>query len=154
MAGHENRSGIGQASRLQLLIDAVVDYAIYMLDPDGRVVSWNSGAARLTGYAADDIIGRPISDFHTPEDRKAGLPQKALRTVREKGRFHSEGWQVRKDGTQFWASVVIDPVYDKSGKLSGFATVTRDPSPPPASRRFGTERGLNSSRMSSTTSPI
>ena len=126
MAGHENRSGFGQANRLRLLIDAVVDYAICMLDPDGRVVSWNSGAARLKGYTADEIIGRSFGEFYTPEDRKAGLPQKTLRTVREKGRFHSEGWQVRKNGTQFWASVVIDPVYDKSGKLVGFAKVTRD----------------------------
>ncbi|HET9415777.1 MAG TPA: PAS domain S-box protein, partial [Pseudolabrys sp.] len=126
MAGHENRSGFGQANRFQLLIDAVVDYAICMLDPDGRVVSWNSGAERLKGYTADDIVGRPFSEFYTPEDRKAGLPQKALRTVREKGRFHTEAWQVRKDGTQFWASVVIDPVYDKSGELIGFAKVTRD----------------------------
>ena len=126
MAGHEERSGFGKASRLQLLIDAVVDYAIYMLDLDGRVVSWNSGAERLKGYTAGEIIGQSFSRFYLPEDQKAGLPEKALRTAREAGRFHTEGWRVRKDGTRFWATVVVDPIHDESGKLIGFAKVTRD----------------------------
>jgi PAS domain S-box-containing protein len=112
--------------RLQLLIDAVVDYAIYMIDPEGRVLSWNSGGIRLKGYSADEIIGRHFSEFYTPEDRAAGLPAKALATARETGRFHGEGWRVRKDGTRFWALVVVDAVKDENGTLVGFAKVTRD----------------------------
>ena len=101
--------------RLQLLIDAVVDYAIYMIDPEGRVLSWNSGGIRLKGYSADEIIGRHFSEFYTPEDRAARLPAKALATARESGRFHGEGWRVRKDGTRFWALVVVDAIKDTSG---------------------------------------
>jgi PAS domain S-box-containing protein len=116
----------GEANRMQLLIDSVIDYAIYMLDLEGRVVSWNSGAARLKGYAAEEIIGQPFNRFYTPEDLQAGLPEKALRTARETGRFHAEGWRVRKDGTRFWATVVIGSVHDEQGTLIGFAQVTRD----------------------------
>jgi PAS domain S-box-containing protein len=115
-----------EINRLQLLIDAVVDYAIFMLDLDGRIVSWNSGAVRLKGYAASEIIGQSFTRFYTPEDQQAGLPEKALRTVRETGRFHAEGWRVRKDGTRFWASVVMDAVRDERGELIGFAKITRD----------------------------
>ena len=114
------------AVRLQLLIDAVVDYAIYMIDLEGRVLSWNSGAARLKGYSAEEAIGRLFSDFYTSEDRAAGLPEKALETARETGRFHGEGWRVRKDGSRFWALVVIDAIKDEAGQLIGFAKVTRD----------------------------
>jgi PAS domain S-box-containing protein len=117
---------IGDAHRLQLLVNAVIDYAIYMIDPQGRVVSWNSGAARLKGYEPGEIIGRSFSKFYTPEDQAAGLPSKALATAREKGRFASEGWRVRKDGTRFWASVVLDVIRDQDGELLGFAKVTRD----------------------------
>lgn len=87
--------------RMELLIDSVVDYAIYMIDIDGRVVSWNSGAARLTGYAAEEIIGQPFAGFFTPEDLARELPQNALAMAARTGRFETEGWQVRKDGTQF-----------------------------------------------------
>jgi PAS domain S-box-containing protein len=114
------------AARLQLLIDAVVDYAIYMIDLEGRVLSWNSGAARLKGYSAEEAIGRLFSDFYTGEDRAAGLPEKALETARETGRFHGEGWRVRKDGSRFWALVVVDAIKDEAGQLIGFAKVTRD----------------------------
>jgi PAS domain S-box-containing protein len=117
---------VGDASRLQLLIDAVVDYAIYMLDLDGRVVSWNSGGVRLKGYTADEIIGQHFKRFYTAEDQQAGVPERALRTARETGRFHAEGWRVRKDGTRFWARVVIDAIHDEQGKLVGFAKITRD----------------------------
>jgi PAS domain S-box-containing protein len=117
---------MGDAHRLQLLIDAVVDYAIYMIDLDGRVLTWNSGASRLKGYKADEIIGQSFSRFYTPEDRAAGLPHKALSIAREAGRFSSEGWRVRKDGSRFWALVVIDVIRDESGELIGFAKVTRD----------------------------
>jgi PAS domain S-box-containing protein len=116
----------GDARPLQLLIDAVVDYAIYMIGTDGRVLSWNSGARRLKGYAPEEIIGKPFSTFYTPEDREAGLPARALKTAREEGRFLAEGWRVRKDGTRFWASVVIDAIKDEQGTLIGFAKVTRD----------------------------
>ncbi|HET6607386.1 MAG TPA: PAS domain S-box protein [Rhodopila sp.] len=109
----------------QLLIQSVVDYAIFMLDPEGHVVSWNTGAQRIKGYAAEEIIGEHFSRFYTEEDRAAGLPQMALRSAVETGRFPAEGWRVRKDGSHFWAMVVIDPVIH-DGKLVGFAKVTRD----------------------------
>lgn len=112
--------------RLELLVNAIVDYAIFMLDTDGTVRSWNAGAQRLKGYAARDIIGRSFSVFYTPEDRAAGLPEKALATARETGRFNSEGWRVRRDGSRFWALVVLDAIKDEQGRLIGFAKVTRD----------------------------
>jgi PAS domain S-box-containing protein len=114
------------ARHLELLIDAVIDYAIYMIGLDGTILSWNSGAARLKGYSAHEIIGKSFSLFYTDEDRAAGLPQRALETARREGRFGAEGWRVRKDGTQFWASVVVDPIRDEDGQLIGFAKVTRD----------------------------
>jgi PAS domain S-box-containing protein len=116
----------GDAHYHQLLIDAVVDYAIYMIGTDGRVLSWNSGARRLKGYMPEEIIGQPFSNFYTPEDREAGVPARALKVAREEGRFLAEGWRVRKDGTRFWASVVIDAIKDEQGTLIGFAKVTRD----------------------------
>jgi PAS domain S-box-containing protein len=116
----------GGTHYLQLLIDAVVDYAIYMISTDGRVLTWNPGARRLKGYAPEEIIGQPFSNFYTPEDRAAGVPARALETAREEGRFLAEGWRVRKDGTRFWASVVIDAIKDEHGTLIGFAKVTRD----------------------------
>ena len=112
--------------RIQLLVDSVIDYAIYMLDLEGRVESWNAGAARLKGYSLDEILGQHFSRFYTPEDRAAGVPAFALKTARETGRFHAEGWRVRKDGTRFWASVVIDPIRNDKGELIGYAKVTRD----------------------------
>ncbi|HZD91991.1 MAG TPA: PAS domain S-box protein [Pseudolabrys sp.] len=114
------------AKRLQLLVDAVVDYAIYMLDLNGCVVRWNSGAARLKGYSSDEIVGEHFSRFYTPEDIEAGIPDKALATARETGRFEAEGWRVRKDGSRFWASVVLDAVHDEEGNHVGYAKVTRD----------------------------
>lgn len=112
--------------RLELLVNAIVDYAIFMLDTDGTVRSWNAGAERLKGYAAREIIGRSFSVFYTPEDRAARLPEKALATARETGRFNSEGWRVRRDGSRFWALVVLDAIKDERGRLIGFAKVTRD----------------------------
>jgi PAS domain S-box-containing protein len=117
---------IGDARSLQLLIDAIVDYAIFMIDLDGIVRSWNSGAVRLKGYSAEEIIGKSFSEFYTPEDRAIGLPQRALQIARETGRFSSEGWRMRKDGSRFWALVVLDAVRDEDGDLIGFAKVTRD----------------------------
>lgn len=110
----------------QLLLDSVVDYAIYMLDSSGRVVSWNVGAQRLKQYSSDEILGRHFSSFYTPEDREARVPDHALETARRTGRFHSEGWRVRKDGSRFWAMVVIDAIRDEAGEVIGFAKITRD----------------------------
>ena len=112
--------------RFRLLVQGVTDYAIYMLDTEGRVTNWNAGAERIKGYAPDEIIGEHFSRFYTPEDFDAGVPFKALETARTTGRYEAEGWRVRKDGTRFWASVVIDAVNDDDGELIGFAKITRD----------------------------
>ena len=112
--------------RFRLLVQSVTDYAIYMLSPEGRISSWNAGAERFKGYASDEIMGEHFSRFYTEEDRQAGIPKIALETARREGRFEAEGWRVRKDGSSFWASVIIDPVKDDSGELIGFAKVTRD----------------------------
>jgi PAS domain S-box-containing protein len=112
--------------QLRLLIAGVTDYAIFMLDPNGIIISWNAGAGRIKGYKADDIIGQHFSRFYTERDRAAGLPARALYTASQEGRFESEGWRVRMDGTMFWANVVIDRIRDESGELIGFAKITRD----------------------------
>lgn len=112
--------------RFRFLLQSVTDYAIYMLDTEGHVTSWNAGAERFKGYTADEIIGQHFSRFYAPEDQAAGVPARALRTALEEGRFEAEGWRYRKDGTQFWANVVIDPVRNDSGTLIGFAKITRD----------------------------
>ena len=112
--------------RFRMLIDAITDYAIYMLDPDGTITSWNSGARRFKGYDESEILGENFSRFYTEEDREAGLPQRALKIAERDGTFESEGWRVRKDGTQFWAYAVVDPIRDNSGRLIGFAKITRD----------------------------
>ena len=109
-----------------MLVDAVVDYAIYMLDPNGRITNWNKGAERIKGYTADEIVGQNFSRFYTPEDLATGLPSRALGVAAEEGRFEAEGWRLRKDGSRFWANVVIDPIRDEDGTLLGFAKVTRD----------------------------
>ena len=109
-----------------LLLQNVVDYAIYMLDPSGVVSSWNTGAERLKGYGPREIIGQHFSRFYTPEDLDKGIPAIALATALSEGRFEAEGWRVRKDGTRFWANVVIDPVRDDDGRHVGFAKITRD----------------------------
>jgi PAS domain S-box-containing protein len=113
-------------TRFELLVQSVTDYAIYMLDPTGVVTSWNAGAQRAKGYREDEIIGRHFSCFYTDEDRAVGLPARALKTAEDEGRFEAEGWRMRKDGSRFWANVVIDPVRDPGGDLIGFAKVTRD----------------------------
>jgi PAS domain S-box-containing protein len=113
-------------SLADLLVQNVTDYAIYMLDPKGIVSSWNAGAARFKGYRADDIIGQHFSRFYTDEDRASGLPARALKIALEEGRFEAEGWRVRMDGSRFWASVVIDPIRDDTGRHVGFAKITRD----------------------------
>lgn len=110
----------------RILVQGVVDYAIFMLDPHGKVRSWNRGAQRIKGYSPDEIIGKHFSIFYTPEDRKAGLPEKVLETARREGKYEGEGWRVRKDGSRFWANVVVDAIRDDEGNLIGFAKVTRD----------------------------
>src|SRR3954466_4142960 len=112
--------------RFRLLVQSVTDYAIFMLDSEGRVTNWNAGAARIKGYREADIIGEHFSRFYTPEDLAACLPWTALETARREGRFEAEGWRIRKDGTRFWASVVLDAIHDDEGELIGFAKITRD----------------------------
>jgi PAS domain S-box-containing protein len=112
--------------RFQLLVTSVRDYAIYMLDPDGFVASWNAGARRFKGYEAADIIGQHFSVFYTERDRLDGKPARALNTALTEGKFEDEGWRVRNDGSRFWASVVVDPILDTAGELLGFAKITRD----------------------------
>jgi PAS domain S-box-containing protein len=114
------------AERLRIFLASVTDYAIYMLSPEGIVSSWNAGAQRFKGYTASEIIGQHFSRFYTPDDLAAGLPKRALATALEQGKFEDEGWRVRKDGTLFWASVVIDPIRDEQGGLAGFVKITRD----------------------------
>ena len=112
--------------RFRLLVDNVKDYAIFMLDPQGFVVSWNSGAARIKGYTHDEIVGRHFSLFYVPEEAAAGKPARELAIARQIGAVEDEGWRVRKDGSTFWANVVITAVYDEARRLRGFAKVTRD----------------------------
>jgi PAS domain S-box-containing protein len=111
--------------RFRLLVEGVVDYAIYMLDPKGIITNWNAGARRIKGYDAAEVIGQHFGMFYLPEDREAGLPARSLETAREKGKFEAEGWRQRKDGTKFLASVVIDAIYE-ADELIGFAKITRD----------------------------
>ena len=113
-------------ARYRALVDAVIDYAIYMLDPGGIVTTWNSGAQRLKGYLKQEIVGQHFSRFYTDEDRQTGLPQRALATAEREGKFETEGWRIRKDGTRFWAHVIIDPIRDAAQRIVGFAKVTRD----------------------------
>jgi PAS domain S-box-containing protein len=117
---------IDDAKRFQLLVEAVTDYALYLLDLDGTIISWNTGAQRIKGYTANEIIGKNFSMFFTPEDRAAGKPERALRTAQSVGRFETEGWRVRKDGSRFWASAVLDAVRAPDGEVIGFAKITRD----------------------------
>ena len=111
--------------KFRLLVEGITDYAVYMLDPEGRVTNWNRGAERIKGYKAKDIVGKHFSVFYTPEDLATDLPRRALETARKEKHFITEGWRVRKDGTRFFASVVIDPIFEKR-KLIGFAKITRD----------------------------
>lgn len=121
-----NLLSMSEEQRLRLLVNAVTDYAIYMLDPQGHIATWNPGAERFKGYVADEIIGEHFSRFFTADDIAAGLPDRALRLAVAEGRFESEGWRVRKDGSRFWVNAVIDPIFDDSGELLGFAKITRD----------------------------
>ncbi len=124
--GAPSVKGLEDESRqFALLIGSVTDYAIYMLDPDGYIRSWNPGGERIKGYTSREIIGQHFSRFYTPEDVVKGEPQRGLESARTQGKFEAEGWRLRKDGTRFRASVVIDPIW-QDGELIGFAKVTRD----------------------------
>ena len=112
--------------RFRLLVEGVLDYAIFMLDPGGHIISWNSGAERLKGWRAEEIIGQHFSVFYTPEDRDRDHPAHELEIAVREGRYEEEGWRVRKDGTRFWANVLITALFDKDGTLRGFGKVTRD----------------------------
>ena len=122
----ETRARIGE-ERFRLMVESVRDYAIFMLDPAGRVATWNRGAERIKGYRAEEIIGRHFSQFYPREDLDWGKPAWELRVAAQEGRFEDEGWRVRKDGTRFWANVIITALRDpESGELVGFGKVTRD----------------------------
>jgi PAS domain S-box-containing protein len=129
--------------QLAQLVNGILDCGIYMLDPSGRIISWNPGAQRIKGYTANEIIGENFASFYIDDDRAAGLPERALRIARDTGKFEGEGWRVRKDGSRFWASVLIDPIYASDGTLSGFAKITRDMS----ERRAMQERLNQSQKM-------
>jgi PAS domain S-box-containing protein len=120
------KTGTPEGERFRLLIEAITDYAIFMLDPRGTVTSWNPGAQRIKGYTASQIIGQHFSTFYEETDRRAGIPQRALETAARTGKFETEGWRVRKDGTRFWAMVIIDAIRTDDGSLTGFAKITRD----------------------------
>jgi PAS domain S-box-containing protein len=115
-----------EANLTSTLVAKIRDFAIFMLTPEGRVATWNAGAARAKGYTAEEIVGKSFECFYTPEDRAEGVPARALATARTQGIFETIGWRVRKDGSRFWAHVVIDPLYDDGGALIGFGKVTRD----------------------------
>lgn len=131
---------INQSRQFELLVSGVVDYAIFMLGPTGHIASWNPGGERIKGYRAEEAIGQHFSMFYTPEDRAAGVPDAALAQARSTGRFEAEGWRMRKDGTRFWAHVVIDAIRENDQVL-GFAKVTRD-----ITERKEAERRLESAR--------
>jgi PAS domain S-box-containing protein len=126
MAGENTeRDLLGSERNFRLLVEGITDYAIFMLDLEGRVTNWNAGAERIKGYKASEIVGRHFSVFYTPEDLAVDLPHRALETARNEKHFLAEGWRLRKDGSRFFASVVIDPIYE-NGRLIGFAKITRD----------------------------
>jgi PAS domain S-box-containing protein len=129
--------------RFSLLVEGVTDYAIYMLDPTGHVVNWNSGAERIKGYSRAQVIGRHFSDFYTLEDQRAGVPSKALAHAAQTGKYETEGWRVRQDLTQFWAGVVINAIKNSNGELVGFAKITRDLT----ERRAAEERTRQAQKM-------
>ncbi|MFI6080341.1 PAS domain-containing sensor histidine kinase [Streptomyces sp. NPDC051217] len=123
-----------------LLVQGVLDYGIFMLDPQGYVISWNAGAERIKGYRADEIVGRHFSTFYPTEDKSAGKPQWELETAVVEGRLEDEGWRIRKDGSRFWANVVITALWDDKGVLRGFGKVTRDMSERRAAQQALSER--------------
>src|SRR5690606_38575766 len=112
--------------RLRLLVESVQDYAIVMLDPQGKVATWNVGAERTLGYRTEEILGQHLARFYRPEDAQLGRPERELLIARHEGRFEEEGWRVRNDGSLFWANAVLRPMWGPGGELVGYAKVTRD----------------------------
>ena len=121
-----DKTSISNSSLVQLLVDNVNDYAIILLDPEGKVLSWNAGAQRLKGWQADEIIGQSFTRFYPPEELGKGKAELELKVAREQGRFEDEGWRMRKDGSRFWANVILTALRDQEGNLRGFGKVTRD----------------------------
>lgn len=119
-------NAVVQAELFRLLIDSIRDYAIFVLDPEGHVLTWNPGAQAMKGYTRDEIVGKHFSKFYLPEAVENGWPDRELALAQKEGRFADEGWRIRKDGTSFWASVIISPLHSEDGKLAGFAKVTQD----------------------------
>src|SRR5829696_4766961 len=119
-------TGAASADQFRLLVDAVKDYAIFLLDSEGQVVSWNAGAERIKGYAAEEILGQHFSRFYEPDDVAAGLPARMLARAAAEGRFQARGWRVRKDGGRFYAQVTLTALVDGQGRLSGYAKITQD----------------------------
>lgn len=117
---------LGSEESFRLLVDSVRDYAIVMIDPNGRIVTWTRGAERIKGWTRDEIVGKDFSCFYPPESVERGQPQQELETASQEGRFEDEGWRVRKDGSRFWANVIITALRSPDGTLRGFAKVTRD----------------------------
>ncbi|GAA2782691.1 PAS domain-containing sensor histidine kinase [Nonomuraea dietziae] len=138
MAEHALRES---EERFRLLVQSVVDYAIFMLDTEGHIVSWNAGAQRIKGYRADEIVGSHFSVFYPPEDVASGKPDRELEIAVVEGRLEDEGWRVRKDGTRFWANVIITALFDETGRLRGFGKVTRDLTERRMAERTLDERG-------------
>ena len=128
--------------RFRVLVRSVKDYGIFMLDPDGRVVSWNEGARRIKGYEAEEILGKHFSAFYPPDVAASGHPTRELAMARRDGRYEEEGWRIRKDGSRFWASVVITPLFGEHGDLMGYAKVTRDLT----ERRLAQQREVDDAR--------
>ncbi|WP_413457601.1 putative bifunctional diguanylate cyclase/phosphodiesterase [Herbaspirillum huttiense] len=126
MSQQDDLTEYSSANAYRLLVQRIKDYAIYLLRPDGVVASWNAGARRFKGYTDEEIIGQHYSVFYEVPDRLAGLPETNLAIALREGKFEDEGWRVRKDGSRFWAHVVIDPIYQEDGTLLGFAKITRD----------------------------
>ena len=120
------RDAARRARELGLLIDTVIDYAIFLLDTEGHVTSWNRGAERIKGYTPDEIIGEHFRRFYPEEDRTLGLPEHELEVAAREGRFEQEGWRLRRDGSRLWANVVITAIRDETGELIGYGKVTRD----------------------------
>lgn len=126
MVSFAHRSTEEASEQFRLLVEAVEDYAIFMLDPEGHVTTWNTGAERIKQYSAAEIIGQHFSIFYTEEDRAAGRPERTIEKATQTGRYEQEGWRVRRDGTRFWASVTLTAIRDGNGRLLGFAKITRD----------------------------
>lgn len=126
MEAQELLASVEEDGRYRLLIDAITDYAVYMLDAGGHISSWNPGAERFKGYTEQEVLGKHFSLFYTDGDRASGLPERALETAALEGRFEAEGWRVRKDGTRFWTHVIMDPIWAPDGQVIGFAKITRD----------------------------